>query len=174
MQQMLSTLNRHLGFDVLPCATDAEISEVVDNLRPVDDAEVAAWGFESDDLRKYRHDDKNSPMWTVFHDGHPVFIVGLSRSHGDTYTLIGFGTPEVRKVMLSLSKWVQDDFLPTAFEIVRARRIEARLPIAADKNWRWLLSMGMKIETKLREFGARGEDFVQLSYTRQQYEEDFE
>lgn len=154
-----------------------ELQELADRCRQEDRDEAEAWGTtwaNAAEMIVSAQSRIESRAWIVYMDDSPVFAFGLVPAQSGVYTLWGFGTSDTPKIVRPLVRWgrkhwIHDMFGPTS----DIRRIEVRVPIRSTHSWPWLQRIGCEIEGRLRAFGVHGEDFLLLSYTRNDYEQQF-
>ena len=155
--------------------TDLDMSvllEVASNLRPEDEHEFAASGA---------HPLRDAPiLWgsspaphAALWRGEPVFLFGTLPATPTTHLLWGFGTRLTRRVMPQLTRYGRDVWVPGLFENTSLKRIEVRVPESSKHSIKWLSAFGMRHEATVPLAGATDETFVQLSYTRNEYQRDY-
>ena len=150
-----------------------DVLAVLDDLRKEDVEEVAAWGLVPDDLPIMVTSSAVSDSNVAYLDGKPVFAWGLSKQRDGVYALWGFGTPDTRKIIRPLTRFGKTEWLPAIFASGLVRRIEVHVPLKSSHSWSWLMWLGCKIETRLRYFGAQGEEFLLLAYTKDEAEREY-
>ncbi len=158
MQQVSSTL----WVDDL---TTFDIDTVAKNMRPEDVAEFDCWGLSLEQAVEVFKAAPRSHAKVALVDNKPVFAWGISKARGGCYGLWGFGTPEAKKIIRPLTRYGKTTWLPGVFATGEVSRIDVHVPLKSSHSWSWLMWLGCKIETRLRYFGAHGEEFLLLAYT---------
>jgi len=103
--------------------------------------------------------------WVLFWDGKPVFVWGVMSHVPGLYGLFGFGTPDTKRAMPSITRWGMKTWLPDFLARSNARRIEVRVPASSVHSINWLKRLGMVPECTLPRYSVVGEDFLQLALT---------
>lgn len=155
--------------EVLPNARPDEIEYLIENMRPEDVEEAEAWGLERDELLLNLPLFTSGPSWVVYHGDSPIFAMGLYPTHHRAFNVWGFGAPAANKYMGELGRWMRANWFEEVFAMIGARRIEVKVPLKSERAWMWLMWLGAKLDCKLKRFGVRGEDFLLLSYTDEDY-----
>lgn len=106
----------------------------------------------------------------VFLDQDPVFIFGTIPVAPWHHMLWGFGTTKTKRALPAMTRFGRDVWLPYLFREQSLRRVEVRLPGRATGSITWLSAVGMKTECRLDHCGVSDEPFVQLSYTKNDFQ----
>lgn len=153
--------------DTQPSSEDFEV--IFSDIRPEDVKEMEAWGVAPPDLLRSLLVAPLASANIVKLDGRPVFAWGLTLVRSGVYALWGFGTPETKKIIRPLTRYCKETWLPFIFGTGKVRRIEVFVPTTSEHSWMWLMWIGCRIETRMKYFGANGEDFFLLSYTTDEF-----
>lgn len=155
------------GFFVIPGCDPDELAAVLADLRPEDKAELMSWGHDPSVAEVAAH----APQpwtWTVLRGDAPVFVFGLVNTSPGVFSLWGFGTPRVRRVLPAFTRWLRDDLIPHLARDRGVCRVEVRVPLSARHSWPWLQAVGFRIEVSVQGIGS--EPFLQLAYTKSMFD----
>lgn len=157
--------------DLSPSQED--ILSVIDDMRSEDVEELEAWGFVPDDMRMVVTASNVSDSNVAYLDDRPVFAWGLSKQRDGVFALWGVGTSDTRRIIRPLTRFGKTEWLPSIFASGLVRRIDVHVPLKSSHSWSWLMWLGCKIETRLRYFGAQGEEFLLLAYTEDEAKQEY-
>lgn len=140
-----------------------EVWTVIDNLREIDQYEMAACGMQRDQHElAAKHIRMSSDAYLVKLNGEPVFCVGTIERMPGVKSFFGFGTDKTARIMPTFTRFCRQVWFPDLFK-AGMRRGQAQLPLDCVKNWSWLIDLGFTPEATMRNFGAGGETFIQLA-----------
>ena len=106
----------------------------------------------------------------AFIDTEPVFLFGSRPTWPHVRGIFGFGTDKTVRVMPEVTRWINAVWKPKVFGEMGATRIEVRLPLSCDHSIKWLSKLGMKRECEIDHFSITGERYLQLAYTKDDFE----
>lgn len=147
----------------------ADVIEVASRMRAEDAAEFLAVSFcdGRDDLVKELA-DRYGGAETAFcaYDGDDPVAIGAMILHRPNVITAGlFATEDFHKVAFPFARFIRQRLFPE----YRARgihRIDALSAATHTKAHRWMETLGMREEARLRAFGRGGEDFVQFAWVK--------
>lgn len=102
--------------------------------------------------------------WVAWHDGWPAIVIGGRENWHGRWSMFCFGTDSFPALGLPLTRFVKSHLLPTLFDELGAKRLEA------DSHWRhveahrWLESFGAHQESVKRAYGKNGDDYFCFAF----------
>ncbi len=158
-----------------------EVDYIAARLRHEDVKEAAAWGMTPADV--FQVGIAHQHCWTAYLDTPesptglpitPLFVAGISGPLLGTAQLWGYGTTLANDYMRGITKYFLRTLIPYFFDKLKLNRLEVRVPVSSAKSLRWLVGLGFNVECTLHHYSsATHEPFIQLSYTRTDFERDY-
>lgn len=151
---------------ILPLSLERrpDILSVARRMRPRDQHEARCFGLDPETHAVRMADACGPGTRVVYLDTEPVFVFGALPFIPGVVQLFGYGTTRTRKVIPFVTNYILSEFGPSHFQ-TGTRRIQVMLPLQSTDSVNWLLGLGMRVETVMREFGVHGEPILLLAYT---------
>lgn len=108
--------------------------------------------------------------WAALINSEPVLIFGVFVGQpAHLGTAWGFGTDKAWRAIPEVSRFIRLGVIPELIDH-GMRRVEVRVLASNRSSVAWLSKhMGARFETELADYGANGETFLQLAWTRRQF-----
>jgi hypothetical protein len=146
-----------------------DVDYIIANMRSEDKHEVMSVGANMRHaFALYNHATQDCQV--AYLNDEPVFVFGSRSSWPHVRGIFGFGTDKTTRVIPEMTRWINAVWKPRVFNELGALRIEVRLPLSCDHSINWLSKLGMKRECEIDGFSITGERYVQLSYTKDDFE----
>lgn len=147
------------------------VAYVVENMRADDAHEWLCVGADpaNANLGVLGGDD----TWLARIGDEPVFVWGTRQASPmlpHVRGLFGFGTDKTRRVIPFLTRWGKSWWMPHAFNDLGTSRVEVRVPRTCENSIKWLIGLGMRVETSITGMSLNEEPHVQLAFTRSDWE----
>lgn len=141
---------------------------ILTRLRACDRHEIVSVGCTIDDAARLCLVAED--CYLMKYKGEPVFVFGATPSYPHMRHLFGFGTDKTWRVMPGVTRFTNSVWKPRWFNDERVLRIEVRVPVSCTHSIAWLSKLGMKPECTLDHVGITGERYVQLAYTKDDFD----
>jgi hypothetical protein len=146
-----------------------DVEHIIANMRSADQHEIMSVGANKR-LAFALYNSSLQDCQVAYSDDEPVFVFGSRSSWPHVRGIFGFGTDKTTRVIPEMTRWINAVWKPRVFNELGALRIEVRLPVSCDHSIKWLSILGMKRECEIDGFSITGERYVQLSYTKDDFE----
>jgi len=160
-----------LSIEIVPLSSvvdpEDELNFIFDRLRDCDAHEIVSVGLTPADALQIAHRAEDDCSLVYIND-EPVFVFGSIGSYPHIRHIFGFGTDKTIRVMPAVTRWINEVWKPKHFNN-GVTRIEVRLPLSCDHSIKWLSKLGMKPECELDHYSVTGERYVQLTYTKDDF-----
>jgi hypothetical protein len=171
---MTPTKSARVSIDPRHQVTPQDIKYLTDRMRACDVHEFVSVGGDvkrdSDRIFQFAWDDS----YLARLDGEPVFYFGSCATLPHVRQLFGFGTEKTPRVIPAVTRFGNTVWKPRAFDAqhgLGATRIEVRVPVSCTHSFNWLQhGLGGRVEATLKGLSLFGEDYVQLAYTKDDYD----
>jgi hypothetical protein len=107
--------------------------------------------------------------WVISYKGEPTYVFGSHQSYPHVRHIFGLGTDRTTRIIPYLTKFVRTAWGPMHFGS-GTLRIEVRVPVSCSAAIGWLMKLGMKPECSLAHFSITGEQYMQLAYTKDDFD----
>jgi hypothetical protein len=149
--------------------TWAAMNYILHNLRPRDHQEIMGlrWNDDINHLcEEFMEAIKANPYWRVYHYyGEPVAVVGYGFQRPGVMTVGAFGTSAWPIVARVLTRDSYRELIPGMIE-AGMHRAESYVLAEHHDTIAWIKVLGGKFETTLHQYGRNREDYVLMTWLR--------
>lgn len=157
-------MSRNVSIEYRP--SEEDVMYILTRLRSCDRHEIVSVGCTVGDAARLCMSSYDCHL--LRYRDEPVFVFGSVPSYPHIRHLFGFGTDRTWRVMPAATQageaWKRRNFDDGVL------RVEVRVPVSCNHSIKWLSRLGMKPECTLPHVSITGERYVQLAYTKDDFD----
>lgn len=151
--------------------SEEDVMYILTRLRACDRHEIVSVGCTVEDAAKLCALSDDCYLMKL--KGEPVFVWGSVPSFKHIRKLYGFGTDKTARVIPATTRVINRRWKQFQFRDNGILRVEVRVPVSCTHSLKWLSKLGMQPECTVKHAGILGESYVQLAYTKDDFDVHF-